>query len=172
MGSTAGASRRLRTVALPVLLVLILLGCSNSAEPDDETAGDDETTVDQDTPVPPLDTTALLATTWRMRFGGGPDGEVLAVEGSPISITFEGDGTFGGFAGCNEYSGLFTLADRQLELNGVVADDAACLEAGVMEAEAAFLAALADVSEVDLGDGQLIMGGFSTELIFQPEPGE
>ena len=28
------------------------------------------------------------------------------------------------------------------------------------------------LSEVDLGDGQLIMGGFSTELIFAPEPDE
>lgn len=167
-GSATSRSWGPRGAVGSVLLMLLLLGCGETTDSGGST--DDETTVDRGGPVAPLDTRALLATTWRMRFGGGPDGDVQAVEGSPISITFEGDGTFGGFAGCNEYSGLFQLSDRRLELNGVMVDAAACLEAGVMEAEAAYLAALADVSEVDLGEGQLIMGGMSTELIFLPEP--
>lgn len=157
--------------ALAVLLVAIigvLVACGS--DDDSTVAGDDETTFDDGEPLT-IDVDVLTASTWTLRFGGGPDGEIPIVDGWPITITFNGDGTVGGRAACNGYGGSYSIDGSQL----LIGDDLFVTQAGcepdVQASEAAFVAALLDVDGINLsgGDGaELALSGMATELIFAP----
>jgi len=160
--------------ALAVILVAIvglLVACGS----DDEStvAGDgedgDETTFDEGQPLT-IDLDVLTASTWTLRFGGGPDGEIPIVDGWPITITFATDGTVGGTAACNGYGGSYTIDGTQLTL-GEIAMNAMGCEGDVQASEAAFMAALLDVDGINLSGveaEELALSGMATELIFAP----
>lgn len=76
----------------------------------------------------------------------GPTGsEQPLIEGSHIEAVFDQTGgTVSGTAGCNNYNGPMNTADGGFALGPFISTAMACLEpAGVMEQEAAYLAALA-----------------------------
>ncbi len=135
---------------------------------DDETASDDETTFDQGEPVT-VDLDVLTASTWTLRFGGGPDGEIPLVDGWPITITFTED-TVGGTAACNGYGGSYTIDGSQLTLGDIGMNAMGC-QPDVAASEAAFVTALLDVDGINLSGGEpaeLALSGPATELIFAP----
>ena len=81
--------------------------------------------------------------TWEVTAFLQGDGVSSLVEGSRITATFAEGGKLSGSAGCNDYSGTFTLGSRTLTIDDVSATELACeIPAGVMEQEQAFLAAL------------------------------
>jgi len=131
---------------------------------DGETA--DETTVDDGGEPIPIDLDALSATTWTLRFGGGPDGDIPILDEWPITINFV-DGTISGTAACNGYSGQYDIDGSELFLNDIFNTEMGCAPE-VHASEAAYLAALHDVSDITLSGDSLALGGMSTELIFVP----
>ena len=81
--------------------------------------------------------------TWEVTSFLQGDGVSSLVAGSRITATFAEGGKLSGSAGCNDYSGTFTLGSGTLTIGDVSATELACeIPAGVMEQEQAFLAAL------------------------------
>lgn len=123
-----------------------------------------------------LVTTALAACDW-LPLDGGPDlagawelergtfdGELIEVpEGSRITMTIEGS-DLGGTAACNHYGGTFELDGWSISIGALSMTEMACDEP-TMSAEAAFLAALADVDTVERSRS-LVLTGPASELRF------
>lgn len=86
-----------------------------------------------------------------------------------VDLTFEDDQA-GGTSGCNSYRGEYTVDGDSLSFGPLAATQMAC-EQPLMDLEAAYLAALADVSgfEVDAG-GDLILTGGEVSLSYVAEP--
>ncbi len=165
----------LRAVCALALTLLVACGSdSDLATGDDETSDDetsdsetaDETTVDDGGEPIPIDLDALGATSWTLRFGGGPDGDIPILEEWPITISFD-DGTISGTAACNSYGGMFDIDGSEIFLDGIFFTEMGC-EPDVMASESAYLAALLDVGDINLIGNELALGGMSTELIFAP----
>ncbi len=138
---------------------------------DDSENGDDgdDSTTDEGVPTS-IDLDRLTTGTWTLRFGGGPDGDVQQVDGYPITITFDGDGSFGGTAACNGYGGAYSVDGSQLELSQMSQTEMGCEPETAMTAESVFLAALVDVDGINLVGDELALSGPATELIFSPSP--
>lgn len=164
--------RHLFLYAIFALALSLLAACgsdSNVATGGDETSDGetaDETTVDDGGEPISIDLDALSATTWILRFGGGPDGDVPTVDGSPITITFE-DGIVSGNAACNSYSAMFDIDGSQIFLDDIFFTEMGC-EPQVHASEAAYLNALLDVDGINLFGDELALSGTATELIFVP----
>lgn len=134
-----------------------------------ETASETEV-IDSGEPPLSIDVESLTSGTWNLLFGAGPEGQVEVVPGYPITLTFDGDGSFGGTAACNGYGGGYEIDGSQILLGRLGWDEAGC-EPDVQAAEAAFLAALLDVANINLIGSELALGGPSTELIFSRSEG-
>ena len=134
--------------------------------PEEEPGMIDDEVVDVGGAPRAIDIDLLTSGSWNLRFGGGPEGDVMLVDGFPVTITFDGDGSFGGTAACNDYGGTYGIEGNEVFFAEVGKNDAGC-ETDVQAAESAFIAALGDVTEIHLSPGQLVLGGFSTELIFE-----
>lgn len=71
------------------------------------------------------------------------DAVASPVAGTEITATFSEDGTLSGSAGCNTYNASYTTDRGGIEISQPAATRKACSEpAGIMEQEAAYLAAL------------------------------
>ncbi len=130
---------------------------------------EDQTAVDEGVPTD-IDLTRLTTGTWNLRFGGGPAGDVQPLEGYPITITFDGDGSFGGTAACNGYGGTYTIEGSGIEFGRTSQTEMGCEPEEVMTAESVFIAALLDVDGINLTGDELALSGPATELIFSPSP--
>jgi len=64
--------------------------------------------------IPDRETSDLGGTAWTL-VAYGPAGAPIAAE-APASITFQANGRFDGFAGCNTFFGNFGAADGQWEI--------------------------------------------------------
>jgi len=88
------------------------------------------------------------------------DGDALAspLPGTSITARFEADGTLSGSAGCNGYSASFTIDTGAIEIAQPAATRKACAEPeGVMEQEAAYLAALPTAVRYRIDGGSLAL---------------
>lgn len=97
-------------------------------------------------------------------------GEDLPLTGSTLTITFE-DGQAGGSSGCNSYGGAYTIQGDQFGMKDIASTLMACLDAGVMEQEQAYLAFLGEVTGYTLDPGMLYLtrpDGSSLSFIPQP----
>src|SRR5581483_4268868 len=111
---------------------------------------------------------ALLASTpWTLVGYVGPAGPTRPVlAGTEVTATFQG-GRLAGSAGCNAYAGGYTITGRSISLTETAATLRICPEPpGIMEQEAASLAALRRVAQVDVtarvlilrdGDGAILL---------------
>lgn len=142
------------------LALLLLAGCGTVADGDQNVAGG---AAEDGEPVP-IDLEALIGSSWTLRSGGGPEGEIPLVEGWPVTLTFDQE-TMGGTAACNGYGGSYSIEGSQLRLEEVGKNDAGCLP-DVEESEQAYMAALSDVDDIDLVGDELTLSGPATELIF------
>lgn len=147
-----GVARRAATCVLCVL-VLALTACAGPVDPG---SADDPAQPDP----------AELEGRWELASGTGPDGEVELVETHPVTLEIAGE-RWSGTAACNSYDAEVTLEGDRIDVGGLAATEMACMEEGVMESEAAFLAALPDVETWSVRDAQLVLEGPETELVFQ-----
>lgn len=106
--------------------------------------------------------TDMAGTTWALEELGG----AVLVDVEP-TLTFGGDGTVSGSAGCNTFSGTYALEDASLTFGPLAATKMACADP-TMFVESAFLAAMAGVTGWSLdGAGRLVLEG-PRPLTFRP----
>jgi heat shock protein HslJ len=154
-------ARRLTAAAALLLLVVPACGADDEIDPAE---GDPADVIDDGIEPPPPE---LAGTAWEFTVGGGPDGDVVPVDGWPITIEFTDDGV-SGTAACNQYGATYRLAGNDLVIEGLYQTEMGC-EPDVMAAEAAYLAALSRVDEVTISGGTMVLGSDDTELSFAPQ---
>ncbi len=109
--------------------------------------------------------------TWVLTAGQGPEGPVDPPASHPVTLSIDGD-DWGGTAACNTYSGTAEVDGNQVRISELLQTEMACPGDGVMEAESAYLAALAAVSELEVTAAELVLRGEETELTFERQPDE
>ncbi len=154
---TTATTSQVRTTHAPItamaILVLTVAACAGPTGPGADTSN---------APHDP----AQLDGSWELVEGTGPDGDVDPVDDHPVTLEIDGD-DWAGTAACNSYGATVTLADGTVQTDGFFATEMACPTDGVMESEAAYLAALGEVSRWSLDDAELRLAGPDTELVFQ-----
>lgn len=109
------------------------------------------------TPVVPAttaDEAPLVGTLWQMQSYQGND----ALPGTEVTAVFAADGSLSGNSGCNNFSTGYTMDGDSLTINDAIAATMmACLEEGVMEQEAGFLAALPATATYQISGDQLTL---------------
>ena len=106
-----------------------------------------------------------LEGSWQLVSGTADGADVPVLESHPITIVFDGE-QVSGVAACNSYSGAYNLDGSSIEFGNLAMTEMACIDPpGVMEAEAAYAAALLSVDTVTIDDG-LTLSGPDVELVF------
>jgi heat shock protein HslJ len=89
----------------------------------------------------------LVGTSWSLTaYNNGKQALVSVLNGTLINAHFSEDGRLSGSAGCNNYTTTYELDGDQMSIGPAAATRKYCGETGVMEQEAAYLAALAQVA--------------------------
>ena len=108
---------------------------------------------------------------WVLTEGEHGGAEVPLVDGHDITLTIEDD-SWGGTAACNSYGATVTVDGDRLEITELSQTEMACVNGGVMESEAAYLAAFAAVERyVEDGD-HLVLEGDAAHLRYEELPPE
>ena len=89
-------------------------------------------------------TQALANTSWDVTaYNNGKQAVVSLIIGTRVTAAFSEDGRVTGSAGCNAFTGAYTVEAGELSIRSVAATRKMCADpAGVMEQESAFLQAL------------------------------
>jgi heat shock protein HslJ len=116
----------------------------------------------------------LTGTTWYLTSFLDSKGKMWSpVSGAPISLLFSADGTLSGKAGCNQYTGSYTVSGNTLAISPTFARTAMfCGEAGVMEREDAYLAVLPQMTLYQITGNQLTLsdGTGKITMLFTVNP--
>jgi heat shock protein HslJ len=88
---------------------------------------------------------SLMAEEWVLDAGAS---SIEGVEGVEVTLSFAED-TLGGAGPCNSYFGDYTVDDGSIEVGPIGSTLRACAEQELMDAEAAYLAALEGTHDVD-----------------------
>jgi heat shock protein HslJ len=101
------------------------------------------------------------------------------VDGSPLVLVDEyrvtltgSDGSVGGTAACNHYGATLVESGTRVTISDIVVTEMYCGMSGVMELEAAFLAALMRIDTAFSNEGDLVLTGEGVELRFSDVPPE
>jgi heat shock protein HslJ len=98
----------------------------------------------------------LAGTTWTLSSIAAGDAVMSVVSGTEITTVFAADETVSGSAGCNSFSGMYTLAGDRLSFSPLATTKMAC--AGyVMTQERVFLDAMSKVSSFTIEGAQLTL---------------
>jgi heat shock protein HslJ len=108
----------------------------------------------------------LSSTDWRAEFINGAPVAIA----NPVTLSFN-EGNASGRSGCNQYSGNAEHDDRRITFGPIISTKMACVGAGIMETETAYLGALQASRSFAIGpDGALTLSGASTSVRFIPQP--
>lgn len=142
--------------ALALVLVLVLSACGSEADP----------TASADPPAP-----GEVQGTWRLVDGMVEGAALPVVEDWPITLTIDG-AELSGTGGCNGYGARLVGRSGTIGVDddGVVSSGMACEPGAVMDAEAAYLAALGALWSIGVDGDQLVVNGPDIELRFVPVP--
>lgn len=101
--------------------------------------------------------TPLTGTLWQATMINNGKGAVVSVVGgTEVTATFQEDGVVSGTAGCNSYSGSYTVDGDQISFGPAAMTAMMCVEPeGVMEQEAAYAAALESAATFTIQGDQL-----------------
>jgi heat shock protein HslJ len=114
-----------------------------------------ETTLSFSRDVPP-EPLPLVGTTWTLTSIFSGDAVSSVVSGTEVTAVFATDETVSGSAGCNRFSGTYTMSGNQLSFSPLATTKMAC--AGyVMAQERVFLDAMSDVSSFVIDGEQLTL---------------
>lgn len=109
-----------------------------------------------------------LKGTWLLEQGTHDGRTVPIIEGSPITMTIDGS-EIGGSAACNMYGGTIERDGAGIRISALTTTEMAC-EEPIMASEAAYVAALADVTTVARSEDRLALSGQEVELEFSLLP--
>lgn len=167
-----------RRLAIPIsgAIFLVLAACAPPSAPIPGTApsgteAPTPTTAAQPSPIQETPTTGnptarpelpdtgedLAGTRWRLESLGPPGEETPASAGANVTLEFAAEGRAGGSGGCNTYGGPYTVENGSLTFGPLASTRKACVDQGVMELEAQYLAALQAVSEFELAGDSLTL---------------
>ena len=73
-----------------------------------------------------------------------------------ITVEFT-EGKIGGSSGCNSYGGAYNASGKKITTDSIAMTLMACMDAGVMEQESAFLGILQNAQTFELTEGQLLI---------------
>lgn len=111
---------------------------------------------------------ALEGTPWQLDSFVSNDAARSLFAGTQITATFA-DGRVTGSAGCNNYSGSYTLNDGKISVgNDIVSTRKAC-QPDVMQQEQEFLQALAATTSYAIDGAQLTLSQPGGQLVFKAE---
>ncbi|KAF1076173.1 hypothetical protein MKMG_01544 [Methanogenium sp. MK-MG] len=101
----------------------------------------------------------LNGTEWLLTgYNNGAGGFVSVVTGTSVTAAFSEDGTMSGNAGCNSYSGSYTVTDSAISIGPLVMTKMYCMDPeGVMDRESAYLAAVQAAASYRVGAGDLTL---------------
>lgn len=108
---------------------------------------------------------------WILRSGSHDGRQLALVADRGVTLRIEG-GEIGGSAACNIYGGTMERDGSAVRIGAVSMTEMGCDEP-TMALEAAYLAALVDVTSAERADGRLVLSGPNVELAFTlavPEP--
>ena len=95
------------------------------------------------------------------------DGTVRPEPAGGRATLTAGDGELSGTSFCNSYSGTYRLDGDEIAVEGLGGTEIGCAPE-LLDAEAAYLAALATVESAGTVDGYLVLTGPDAELRFRP----
>lgn len=114
---------------------------------------------------------ALFAREWQLVQYATGIGTTNPIEGSRITLRFEGD-TLSGHAGCNQYFGNWEYRGfDSIAVSGQIGTTKKYCE-GFMKQEHLFLNLLSGAGRFIVGDTFLVLSGAPGLLVFAPAPGE
>ncbi|MFW5772371.1 MAG: META domain-containing protein, partial [Phototrophicaceae bacterium] len=93
----------------------------------------------------------------------------MPVDGSEITLVFGDDARVSGSAGCNQYGGPYTSNDGNIAFGMLVSTRMACPGEGIMEQEAAYLAALESATTYAIDGDTLTIETEDGVLVFERE---
>ena len=112
------------------------------------------------------DTPSLAGRAWVLE----KIGDLPIVENTAPTLVFGEDGQAGGNGSCNRFGGSYELKAGKLTFGPLSSTMMACLEAGVMEQEAAYLQALQSAAAYQVKDGQLLILDASGQVVLTFAP--
>jgi heat shock protein HslJ len=115
-----------------------------------------------------LQPAALSGTNWLVTsYNNGKQALVSPLAGSAITLLFGADGVASGSTGCNNYSAPYTVEGATLAVGPAAATRMMCAEpAGIMEQEAAYLAALTGAAAFTIqGDELNLLDAAGTRMV-------
>ena len=139
-----------------IVAVLIFAGCIEEQSPAPVSTPTPTATPPTLTPTPTG--SSLEGSIWTLtNFIAGSDVDVRSpISGTTITARFE-DGLISGTAGCNQYSGSYTAADK-IVLNEMSWTEMLCMDPeGVMQQETQYLEILRDVTTFTIEENQLTL---------------
>ena len=93
-----------------------------------------------------------------------------ALANTSVTVEFA-DGQLGGSSGCNSYGGAYKASGNKITTDSINMTLMACLDAGVMEQESAFLGILQNAQTFELTEDQLlILSSDGKSLRFSQNP--
>ncbi len=102
---------------------------------------------------------------WVLESGKGAAGELKPVDGVPVELNVEQDGTFSANAGCNNLFGSLTVENGKLDIGPVASTMMACDDA-LMDLDQAYIAALEAVDHGSVDGEKLTLEGTDTKLVY------
>lgn len=145
------SNRSWRYVLLVVGFVALLSACAPQGDTMTDTVAD------------------LENTSWRLAYYGTSGDTTDVIEGTEVTLQFEGDGQAGGNGGCNSYGTTYEVSNGALSFGEIVTTLMACSGEGIMEQEDAYLAALrsAEAFEVTADQLEILYDGGDRVLTFE-----
>lgn len=142
--------------AVPVVALVLLVGCRALPGTGGPTPGS----------TAPSDFD--LNGTWQLQTGTHDGATLPIIADSPITMTIDG-AQVGGRAACNTYGGTIDIDGASVTIGAMSMTEMGC-DQPVMAAEAAYVAALADVTDAERSDAELRLHGDGVELNYSLIP--
>lgn len=185
-----------RRLTITLLVTLTGLAACGGSETTEDTTQLPDTTIPVETTSPAPETTTseggsaveapeLGNTSWNVTNYRLPDGSITNVWKTEVTISFSGDGTVSGSAGCNDYQGTWAVSGDWNEFESGVPDpedgqgltldslswtEIACEDDAIMEQETEILDLLQTARRWVLIRGNFNLRDAEGSFLFEAEP--
>jgi heat shock protein HslJ len=120
--------------------------------------------------APPDD---LTAPEWHLiKYTGTDKNSVDALPGTSVTLKFDKNGTFRGSAGCNRFSGLYSVEGELMTVKSLSSTEMYCRDSpGVMDQEQQVLSHLSNSTRFSVNDPYLALSYYDEERLLVFEKG-